>query len=197
MKEEKIKYISIYAASSPLIDAAYYKAASETGRLLAAKGYGIINGAGNTGLMQAVSDAALENEGKVIGIIPEFMVARNWHHPHLTQLIQVPGMHQRKQLMADKSEGVIALPGGCGTLEEILEIITWKQLGLYDKTIIILNTNHFYDPLLLQLQKALDEQFMDSTQAQLWHVASTPEEAVQLITLQPACKFTNYNLTTT
>lgn len=179
MEEENTKYICVYAASSTQIDAVYFKAAREIGILLAAQGYGIINGAGNTGLMQAVSDAALERNGFVTGIIPHFMVERGWHHKNLTQLIEVENMHKRKQLMAEKSEGVIALPGGCGTLEEILEIITWKQLGLYKKPIIILNTNGFYNPLLLQLKQALQEHFMHPSHEKLWQVANHPEEAVK------------------
>lgn len=181
MKEETTKYICVYAASSTQIDAAYFQAASEMGALLAEQGYGIINGAGNTGLMQAVSDAALQKNGKVTGIIPHFMVERGWHHKNLTQLIEVESMHLRKQLMAENSEGVIALPGGCGTLEEILEIITWKQLGLYLKPIVILNINGFYDPLLLQLKHALEEHFMHPSHENLWRVAHNPEEAVKLL----------------
>lgn len=90
-------------------------------------------------------------------------------------------MHERKELMADMSDGVIALPGGCGTLEELLEIITWKQLGLYLKPIVILNINHFYDPLLEMLQQAIDQHFMREEHKNIWHVAETPEEAVDLL----------------
>lgn len=110
--------------------------------------------------MCRISDATLAAGGTVTGIIPHFMVEQGWHHKGLTRLIETKDMHERKQLMADMSDGVIALPGGCGTLEELLEIITWKQLGLYLKPIVILNINHFYDPLLEMLQQAIDQHFM-------------------------------------
>ena len=110
--------------------------------------------------MRSVADAVLENGGEVTGVIPRFMVEQGWHHTGLTRLVEVESMHERKQLMADLSDAVIALPGGCGTLEELLEVITWKQLGLYLNPIVILNTNGFFDPLLDQLKRAIDENFM-------------------------------------
>ena len=103
------------------------------------------------------------------------------HHTGLTELIEVDSMHERKRLMAEKSDAVIALPGGCGTLEELLEIITWKQLGLYLQPIVILNTNGFFDPLLTMLDKAIDGNFMRKQHGDIWHVAHTPEEAVDLV----------------
>ena len=115
------------------------------GHLLANRHIRLINGAGNIGLMRSVADAVLQNGGEVTGVIPHFMVDQGWHHTGLTELIEVESMHERKRLMAEKSDAVIALPGGCGTLEELLEIITWKQLGLYLNPIVILNTNGFFD----------------------------------------------------
>ena len=94
-------------------------------------------------------------------------------------------MHERKQLMADLSDAIIALPGGCGTLEELLEAITWKQLGLYLNPIVILNTNGYFDPLLAMFQKAVDKNFMRSQHLKLWAVAKTPQEAVDLIYSEP------------
>ncbi len=181
MKTSSTKYICIYAASSTQIDAAYFQDATQIGSLLAQHGYGIINGAGRTGLMQAVSDAALKKGGRVTGIIPKFMVEHDWQHNNLTELIITDTMHERKQLMAEKSQGIIALPGGCGTLEEVLEVITWKQLGLFTKPIVILNTNNYYDPLLSQLKRATEEHFMAPHHSHLWHVANNPEEALKLI----------------
>lgn len=112
--------------------------------------------------MCTVSDAALAAGGTVTGVIPHFMVEQDWYHKGLTELIEVETMHERKQLMANLSDAVIALPGGCGTLEELLEIITWKQLGLYLNPIVILNINHYYDPLLELLRNAMNENFMQS-----------------------------------
>lgn len=182
---KKITSVCIYCASSTQIDPVYFEAAEQLGHLLGKQGLKVINGAGSIGLMCAVSDATLEAGGTVTGVIPRFMVKENWHHSHLTELIEVETMHERKQKMADLSDAVIALPGGCGTLEELLEIITWKQLGLYLHPIVILNTNHYYDPLIEMLQRAIDEQFMRPLHQAMWAVAQTPEEAVDLIYSMP------------
>ena len=156
----QIHSVCVYSASSTKIDAVYFQAAETLGRLFAEHHIRLINGAGSIGLMCSVADAVLKNGGEVTGVIPRFMVEQNWHHTGLTELIEVESMHERKQKMANLSDGIIALPGGCGTLEELLEIITWKQLGLYLNPIIILNTNRFFDPLLEMLEKAIDENFM-------------------------------------
>lgn len=176
-----IKNICVYSASSTKIAPIYFEAAEKLGQLLAQKHINLINGAGCLGLMCRISDAALAAGGTVTGVIPRFMVEQGWHHKGLTRLIETESMHERKQLMADLSDGVIALPGGCGTLEELLEIITWKQLGLYLKPIVILNTNGFYNPLLEMLQQAISQNFMRKEHGTIWHVAQTPEEAVNLL----------------
>ena len=165
----KITSVCVYCASSTKIDSAYFEAARELGTLLGQRHIRLINGAGGIGLMSATA------------VIPHFMVEQGWQHKGLTEMIEVENMHQRKQKMADLSDAVIALPGGCGTLEELLEIITWKQLGLYLNPIVILNTNGFFDPLLAMLQRAMDENFMRQQHGAIWHVASTPQEAVELI----------------
>lgn len=177
----KINSVCVYCASSTKIDPVYFNAATKLGHLLAGNNVRLINGAGSIGLMCAVSDAVLSAGGEVTGVIPTFMIEQGWHHTGLTSLVEVENMHQRKQKMADLSDAVIALPGGCGTMEELLEIITWKQLGLYLNPIIILNINGFYDPLLEMLDKAIDENFMRPQHGDIWKVAATPEEAVQLI----------------
>ena len=159
----------------------YFEAAGRLGKLFAERRIRLVNGAGSIGLMRSVADAVLENGGEVTGVIPRFMVEQGWHHTGLTRLVEVESMHERKQLMADLSDPVIALPGGCGTLEELLEVITWKQLGLYLNPIVILNTNDFFDPLLDQLKRAIDENFMRRQHGDIWHVAATPEEAVELV----------------
>ena len=176
-----IQSVCVYSASSTKIADCYFRAARELGELLAHHGIRLVNGAGNLGLMRACADACLEAGGQVTGVIPRFMVEQGWHHKGLTRLIETESMHERKQLMADLSDGVIALPGGCGTLEELLEIITWKQLGLYLKPIVILNTNGFYNPLLEMFQQAISQNFMRKEHGNIWHVAQTPEEAVNLL----------------
>ena len=185
MKRNNITSVTVYCASSTQIDECYFEAARRLGMLLAQKEIRIINGAGSMGLMATVSDAALDAGGKVTGVIPSFMVEQGWHHQQLSELRITDTMHERKQLMADLSEGVVALPGGCGTLEELLEIITWKQLGLYIHPIVILNTNGYFDALIKQLDHAVDEHFMRQQHKAIWQVASTPDEVVELLYTTP------------
>lgn len=184
-KHNFIKTVCIYCASSTHIDDTYFELAAELGQLLSARGVDIVNGAGSTGLMRAVSDAALEGGSKVTGVIPQFMVERGWHHPSLSNLVVTADMHERKQRMAAMSQGVIALPGGCGTLEELLEVITWKQLGIYPHPIIIFNANHYYDALLQMLDHAIANRFMHPCHAGLWCVAESAVEAVNLLFSTP------------
>ncbi len=175
----EIKNVCVYAASSTRLAKIYVEAAEALGRLLARRGINVVNGAGCIGLMAATADAALEAGGTVTGVIPRFMVEQGWHHTGLTKLVETETMHERKRFMADLSDAVIALPGGCGTMEELLEIITWKQLGLYLHPIVILNINGFYDPLLEMFRRAIDGNFMREEHGDIWKVASTPEEAVE------------------
>lgn len=182
----QINSVCVYSASSTKIDECYFEAARQLGDLLAGRHIRLVNGAGSIGLMRSVADAVLDNGGEVTGVIPRFMVEQNWHHTGLTSLVEVETMHERKQLMADLSDAVIALPGGCGTLEELLEIITWKQLGLYLNPIVVLNTNGFFDPLLAMLERAIDEHFMRRRHGDIWSVARTPGEAIELIHSVPA-----------
>ena len=177
--------VCVYCASSTQIDEKYFRAAEELGTLIAQHGLRLVTGAGRLGLMNTVQDAALAAGGEAVGVIPTFMVKEGWHHTGLTQLIETASMHERKQTMANLSDGVIALPGGCGTMEELLEIITWKQLGLYLNPIVILNIDGFYDSLLEQLKRALDDNFMRAIHADIWKVATTPAEAVELLMTTP------------
>lgn len=181
----RMNSVCVYCASSTQIDDKYFRAAEELGHLIAGHGLTLITGAGKLGLMNTIENAALEAGGKVTGVIPTFMVREGWHHEGLTELIETPSMHERKQTMANLSDGIIALPGGCGTLEELLEIITWKQLGLYVNPIVILNIDGFYDALLAQLEKAVEENFMRAIHADIWKVATTPAEAVELLMTTP------------
>ena len=176
-----INSVCVYSASSTKVAPIYFETATRLGHLLAAQHIRLINGAGNIGLMRATADAVLAGGGKVTGVIPHFMVEQGWHHCGLTELIEVDTMHERKQHMLQLSDAVIALPGGCGTLEELLEVITWKQLGLYLNPIVILNVNDFFNPLLEMLKRAIDEQFMRVQHAAIWQIANTAEEAIELL----------------
>jgi len=176
-----IQSICVYCASSTQIDKVYTEAAEQLGTLLGERNLNVINGAGSIGLMRIVSDATLKAGGTVTGVIPRFMVHNGWGHSELTKVIEVETMHERKKIMADLSDAVIALPGGFGTMEELLEIITWRQLGLYHNPIILLNTNNYYDPLLEMFRRAIDEKFMREEHIHLLHIAQTPNEVIAVI----------------
>lgn len=180
----ELNNVAVYAASSTQIDEVYFEAARQLGRCMAEHGLTLVNGAGCIGLMQASADACMGAGGKAIGVIPTFMIEQNWHHQGMTQLIEVPDMHTRKRTIADMTQGAIVLPGGCGTWEEMFEIITWKQLGLYFNPIVILNVNGYYDPLIEMLNRAADGNFMRQKHLDMFRVATTAEEAVnQLLTM--------------
>ena len=154
------------------------------GTLLAQQGWTCVNGAGAMGLMRAVTDGVLDAGGHVTVVIPKFMVDNGWCYDRLPEVIITPDMHERKQQMADMTDAVVALPGGCGTLEELLEAITWRQLGLSQRPIVLLNTRGYYDPLVAMLQHSIDERFMKASHHNLWSVASTPQEAVEMVEQQ-------------
>ncbi len=172
--------ICVYCASSSNIAPIYIDNAFRLGQLIARTEKAVVCGAGRTGLMGSLIDGALDCQGTAIGVIPQFMVDNGWHHPQLSKMEITDDMHTRKKRMAELSRATIALPGGCGTMEELLEIITWRQLGIYSGNIVILNINGYYDPLLEMLEKAVDEGFMKENHARLWQVATSPEQAVKM-----------------
>lgn len=180
-----IHSVAVYCASSTKIKEVYYEAARQLGRGLGRRGITLINGAGNMGLMQASSDACLEAGGRVVGVIPTFMIEQGWHHTGLTELIETPDMASRKQRINDMSDAAIVLPGGCGTLDELFEIITLKQLGVYLKPIVVLNVAGYYDDLLRHLQRTIEENFMRPEHAGIWRVATTAEEAIEMVFTAP------------
>ena len=173
--------ISVFGASSRDIHESYIQAAHELGELIALKHWECINGAGCEGLMRAVSDGALEAGGTVTGVIPQFMVDNGWHYERLTRIITTADMHERKLVMARMSQAVVALPGGCGTLEELLEALTWSQLNIAPKPIVVLNTLGYYNPLVEMINTAIDQGFMRKSHNRLWTVVYTPAEAIRAI----------------
>mgnify|MGYP000963094661 FL=1 len=181
----EIKRVAVYAASSSQVSSEYIDAAAELGRTLAAEGIEIVYGAGKVGLMGALADAALDAGGKVTGVIPQFMVDNGWCREKLTNLIVTPDMHTRKEKIESLADATIALPGGVGTLEELMEIITWKQLGLYADPIVILNTRGYFNPLKEMLERAVEEKFMREIHRNLWSIADTPRQAADLIRNTP------------
>lgn len=181
----EIKRVAVYAASSSQVSSEYIDATAELGRTLAAEGIEIVYGAGKVGLMGALADAALDAGGKVTGVIPQFMVDNGWCREKLTNLIVTPDMHTRKEKIVSLADATIALPGGVGTLEELMEIITWKQLGLYANPIVILNTRGYFNPLKEMLERAVEEKFMREIHRNLWSIADTPRQAADLIRNTP------------
>lgn len=177
--ESKTK-IAVYCASSTQIDERYFQDARQLGRLMAEKGITLINGAGNMGLMAESAGGCLEAGGKAIGIIPTFMIKEGWCHDGMTEIIETADMHDRQARMAEVSDAGIFLPGGCGTFAEMMELITWKQLGLYLKPIVLLNTKGYFDSMLNTLHQAVAENFMRPVHADIWQVAPTPEEALRM-----------------
>jgi uncharacterized protein (TIGR00730 family) len=152
--------ICVFCGSNSGIDLAYRDAAVAMGRLLADRGIELVYGAGNIGLMGVLADAVLQANGRVIGVIPESLLAKEVGHTGLTDLRIVNSMHERKAVMADLSDGFVALPGGFGTFEEFCEIVTWSQLGIHAKPCGLLNVQGYYDPLLELFDRAVSEGFL-------------------------------------
>lgn len=176
-----IKNLTVYAASSMQVSEEYINAARQLGRILAENDIRLIYGAGKVGLMGAIAQGVLENGGKVTGVIPEFMVEQGWAHDGLDELIVTRSMHERKALICERADAMLALPGGIGTFEELLECLTWKQLGLHTKPIVLLNTNGFYDNLLKCLDQMVEEKFLRDIYHNMYRIASTPEQVLSAI----------------
>ncbi len=155
-----MKRICVYCGSSPGRNPRFRQAASELGKALVERGLGLVYGGASVGMMGSIADAVLGHGGEVIGVIPKALDAREITHPNLTERHVVKSMHERKALMAELADGFIALPGGWGTFEEILEILTWAQLGFHQKPCGLLNEGGYYDHLFAFLEHAIDQQFV-------------------------------------
>lgn len=177
--------LCVYAASSAKVDPVYLEAARTLGATLALAGCTTVYGGGGQGLMGALADGALAEGGEVIGIIPTFMVDLEWGHVGVTTLELVEDMRERKHRLLTGSDAVIALPGGCGTLEELFEAITLKRLGLYAKPIVLLNTRGFYDGLQAFMDKVIAERFMNPEHAAMWSMVSRVDEVLPRIRATP------------
>src|SRR6267154_477727 len=178
--------VCVYCASSRTAHPEYRAAARRLGEVLAGEGVGIVYGGGARGSMGALADGALSKGGRVVGILPRFMADLEWGHPGLSELELVEDMRIRKHLMLTRSQAAVALPGGSGTLEELLEAITLKRLGLYLNPILLVNTRGFFNPLLDLLGHAIEENFMDERHAQMWEVVEQPEEVPEALSRAPA-----------
>lgn len=172
--------VAVYCASSSRVPAIYLDTARHMGALIAGAGLRLVCGGGRAGLMGAAIDGALQAGGEAVGVLPQFMIERGWAHEGLTRTVATPTMHVRKQTMASMSRAVIALAGGIGTLDELAEMMTWRQLGLFGGEVIIVNTAGFYDPLVDMFDRMREQGFMrDDTLPAI--VVGTPEEAMEVI----------------
>ena len=173
--------VLVYCASSRACDPVFHDVAKRLGGLLAQAGCTVVYGGGRAGSMGALADGALAAGGRIVGVIPRFMVDLEWGHDDLTELHVVEDMRTRKHEMLTRATAVVALPGGTGTLEELFEAITLKRLGLYLGPIVVVNTRGYYDPLLALLEAAVDERFMDARHASMWTVVDGPEDVLAAI----------------
>jgi uncharacterized protein (TIGR00730 family) len=169
-----VRRICVFCGSSVGSDPRYRDAAAEVGRRLASDGVGVVFGGGSIGLMGVLADAALAAGGEVVGVIPHALAARELAHRAVPDMRVVPSMHARKALMAELSDAFIALPGGLGTLEELLEIATWGQLGIHHKPVGVLNVAGYYAPLITLLDHAVKEGFVSEENRRLFVVEDSP-----------------------
>ncbi len=176
-----IDRITVFCASSKMVDEKYYNDTRLLANILVENGITAVYGGGAVGLMGELADDMLRKGGQIEGVIPEFMMKVEWGHKSIKKMTIVKDMHERKKLLIDKTDGVIALPGGSGTLEELMEIISLKRLGKFLKPIIILNTGGFYDPLIVLLDKMIEEKFMRPEHRDMWTVINTPDELMDAL----------------
>jgi hypothetical protein len=167
--------LCVFCGSSPGARPTYAESARRLGRVLVARGIGLVYGGGSIGLMGVLADAVLEQGGEVIGVIPRGLARREIAHRGLTELRVVATMHERKAAMAEAADGFVALPGGLGTFEELLEVVTWAQLGLHAKPVGVLNVEGYFDPLIALVARAVEERFVRPEHGELLVAAAEPE----------------------
>ncbi len=175
--------LCVYCGSRAGLDGDHAAMARAVGRTLAERGWRLVYGGGSVGLMGVVADAALAAGAQVVGVIPRSLVAREVEHRGLTELIVVETMHQRKQAMAERADAFVALPGGIGTLEELFEVWTWRQLGYHDQPIGLLNTGGYYDPLLSFMRRSLDAGFVSAETLAMVEVGTEPVALLERLAL--------------
>ncbi|MFN0060413.1 MAG: TIGR00730 family Rossman fold protein [Planctomycetota bacterium] len=176
-----IRNVCVYCASSPDCDPSFVHMTRALGRELALRGVGVVYGGGSLGLMGVLAESALEAGGRVVGVIPNFMVEREWHHTGVSESHIVESMYQRKEKMLQLADAFVALPGGIGTLEELIECLSFKRLGLIEDPVIIANWRGYYDPLLRQLDDALTGRFLPTNCRSMWKVAAGIEDLMALL----------------
>ena len=176
-----IKRLTIFCASSRMVDEKYYTDTRQLANILVKNEVTAVYGGGAVGLMGELADTMLHAGGQVEGVIPEFMMKVEWGHKSIKKMTIVKDMHERKKLLIDNTDGVIALPGGTGTLEELMEVISLKRLGKFVKPIIILNTDGFYDTLIEFFEKMIEEKFLRAEHRAMWTVIDTPDKLMDAL----------------
>ncbi len=180
-----MKDVCVFCASSAKVHESYLNEASLLGEVLVEHGYGLKYGGGAIGSMGAVANKVLEKKGVITGVIPHFMVAVEWEHKGVENMIHVETMSERKQLMIQNVEAIVVLPGGTGTLEELFEVLSLKKLGQFNRPVILVNTNNFFTPLVDLLHNMIDQKFMREEHANLWEVVASAKDVPEAILNTP------------
>ena len=170
--------ICVYCSSSSKIDKIYFEATEKLAKEFIKENVQVVYGGGGNGLMGHLADTIIDNGGNIKGISPKFMQDIEWTHKRLNDLELVSTMHERKTKFLENIDAVVALPGGCGTLDELIEAITWKRLGIFTKPVVIINTNGFYDPLQEMLERCVSQNFMDKRHLEMWSIVEDPTEVM-------------------
>jgi uncharacterized protein (TIGR00730 family) len=181
----KPQRVTVYCASSNQVHPEFHAAARRLGELLAQAGVAIVYGGGRIGSMGQLADGALAHGGTVVGVIPGFMQESEWGHPGLSELIIVDDMHGRKRRMLEQTDAVIALPGGCGTYEELFEALTLKRLGLFDRPILMVDARDHFQPLRQLLEQFIAERFMSDRHRAMWQFVNSPDEVLPTLASFP------------
>ena len=181
-----IQSVAVYCASSSQVRQAFFGQAFRLGKLLAEAGIRLVYGDGSIGLMGEISRGALESGGEVVGVIPRFMVEQGWNNPRSTRTFVVETMHERKAMIEKMADAMVALPGGIGTMEELLECLTWKQLGLHTKPVVILNIDGYFDQLLAFIDKMVDERMIRSIHKNMFTVVTSADDVIPALQAMPA-----------
>lgn len=186
---QKIKKVCVYCASSDKIHEKYFEATRTLAKALVKNSTTVVYGGGARGLMGALADTVIEEKGRIIGIMPHFMKEVEFHHKDVNEFIFTADMHERKKQFMVGVDALVALPGGCGTFEELMEAITLKRLGIFTKPIIILNLDGYYDPLLAMLDRSIEEGFLSESHRPIWTVFTDPSKVLE--TIQQSAPWSN------
>lgn len=182
---QKIETVAVYCASSNQLKEDYYREARRLGNLLAEAGIRVVYGDGGIGLMGALADGVLDKGGEIVGVIPQFMVDEHWNNPRSSRTIVTNTMHERKAMMEKISDGMIALPGGIGTTEELFECLTWKQLGLHTKPVVLLNIEGWFDTIIKLIDEMVEAHFLRDLHKNMFVVVNTADEVIDALRNAP------------